>query len=97
LKLWRLLKIEDSMERWSASPFGSAMGEKGRTLGKTYGIKVRCYWEHLWGTHWELEGNILGRKEKEKKSRHFECILSLTIGCMKFLFPKLFVTIFGLG
>jgi hypothetical protein len=22
LKLWRLPKIEDSMERWSASPFG---------------------------------------------------------------------------
>jgi hypothetical protein len=22
LKLWRLCKIEDSMERWSASPFG---------------------------------------------------------------------------
>jgi hypothetical protein len=34
---------------------------------------------------------------KEKKSRHFECMLSLPIGCMKFLFPKLFVTIFGLG
>jgi hypothetical protein len=24
--------------------------EKGRTLGKTYGIKERCYWEHPWGT-----------------------------------------------
>jgi len=34
---------------------------------------------------------------KEKKSRHFECMLSLPIGCIKFLFPKLFVTIFGLG
>jgi hypothetical protein len=22
------------------------IGEKGRTLGKTYGIKARCYWEH---------------------------------------------------
>jgi hypothetical protein len=21
--------------------------EKGRTLGKTYGMKVRCYWEHI--------------------------------------------------
>jgi hypothetical protein len=30
------------------------LGEKGRTLGKTYGIKVRCYWEHHWGTYWEL-------------------------------------------
>jgi hypothetical protein len=49
------------------------IGEKGRTLGNTYGIKVRCYWEHPWGTHWEptehirnlmgthweLEGNML--------------------------------------
>jgi hypothetical protein len=34
---------------------------------------------------------------KEKKSWHFECMLSLPIGCMKFLFPKLLVTIFGLG
>jgi hypothetical protein len=33
---------------------------------------------------------------KENKSRHFECMLSLPIGCMKFLFPKLFATIFGL-
>jgi hypothetical protein len=34
---------------------------------------------------------------KEKKSRHFECMLSVPIGGMKFLFPKLFVTIFDLG
>jgi hypothetical protein len=53
LKLWRLPKIKDSMER-----------KKGRTLGKTYGIKARCYWEHIWGTQWELEGNMLGTKEK---------------------------------
>jgi hypothetical protein len=60
------------------------------------------------GTHLELEGNMLGTKEKmkkipptqnlkEKKSRHFECMLSLPTGCMKFLFPKLIVTIFGLS
>jgi len=46
------------MERWSASPFGplwpTYIGEKGRTLGKTSGIKARCYWEHPWGTQWEL-------------------------------------------
>jgi len=39
------------------------IGEKGRTLGKTYGIKVRCYWEHPWGTHWkprEHIGNLMG-------------------------------------
>jgi hypothetical protein len=28
-------------------------------LGKTYGIKVRCYWEHPWGTHWEPDGNFV--------------------------------------
>jgi hypothetical protein len=25
----------------------SYIGEKGRPLGKTYGIKARCYWEHI--------------------------------------------------
>jgi hypothetical protein len=30
------------------------------------------------------------------KSRHFECMLNLHIGYMKFYFPKLFITIFGL-
>jgi hypothetical protein len=54
LKLRRLPKIEESMERWSASPFWpNYIGEKGRTLGKTYEITARCYWEHHWGTHWE--------------------------------------------
>jgi hypothetical protein len=34
------------MERWSASTlWPSYIGEKGRTLGKTYEIKARCYWE----------------------------------------------------
>jgi hypothetical protein len=31
--------------------------------------------------------------EKKKKTMHFECMLSLPIGYMKFLFPKPFVTI----
>jgi len=30
--------------------------EKGRTLGKTYEIKTRCYWEHPW----EHIGNLMG-------------------------------------
>jgi len=64
------------------SPLLSYIGEGGRTLGRTYGIKARCYWEHPWETHWEpkahvgnlmrthwkLEGNMLGTKEKRKKS-----------------------------
>jgi hypothetical protein len=53
------------------------ISEKGRTLGKTYEIKARWYWEHSWGTHkehignlmrthWEFEGNMLGTKENGK-------------------------------
>jgi len=48
--------------------------KKGRTLGKTCGIKARRYWEHPWepreyigslmGTHRELERNMLRTKEK---------------------------------
>jgi len=64
LKQWRLPKIEDSMERWNVLPLWPTYIGKGRPLGKTYGIKARCYWEHHWGTHWELEGNMLGTKKK---------------------------------
>jgi hypothetical protein len=74
-------------------------GEKGRTLGKTSGIKARCYWEHPWETHWEHIGNLKGtcweqRKNettqnlKEKKTRHFECMLSLPIVWMKYIFQN---------
>jgi hypothetical protein len=35
---------------------------------------------------------MLGSKEKEKESRHFECMLSLPIDGTKFLFPELLVT-----
>jgi hypothetical protein len=43
------------------------IGEKGRTLGKAYGIKARCYWEHPWETHWEHREHIrnLMRTSKE--------------------------------
>jgi len=51
------------MERWSAFPFWPThVGEKGRTLGKTYGIKARCYWEHPWGTYWEPREHIWNLK-----------------------------------
>jgi len=70
-------------------------------LGTPFGKQI--------GSHLELEGNQEKKKKilppppstpqnlKEKKSRHFECMLSLPIDCMKFGFSKLFVTIFGLG
>jgi hypothetical protein len=61
------------------------------------------------GTPWEHDGNTLRTREKKKqkipvpplkKKKNWtvhECMLSLPIGCMKFLFPKPFVTIFVLG
>jgi hypothetical protein len=58
------------------------------------------------GTFWEHLGNK-GEKPKipscppyppkEKNKTHCYCLLRLPIGCMNFLFPKLFVTIFSLG
>jgi hypothetical protein len=35
--------------------------------------------------------------QKEKTKAHHEWMLNLPIGYMKFLFPKLFITISGLG
>jgi hypothetical protein len=87
------------------------IGEKGRTMCKTYGFKARCYWEQPGGTHWAHDGNLEGtyweqrknekksplppptKLKRKKKSRHFKHMLSLPIGCMKFLLPKLFITI----
>jgi len=39
-KLWTLSETKDSMEGWSASLplWPTYIGEKGRTLGKIYGI-----------------------------------------------------------
>jgi hypothetical protein len=44
----------------------TSIGEKGRTLLKTYGIKSKSYWEHSWGTPREHVGNK--RKMKKKTS-----------------------------
>ncbi len=116
LNVWDLPKIEGSILEYIAPClWPSYIGWRRTTVAEPYGIKVKCYWEHPWGTQWELDGNMLGTKEYEKnppphppppnpnpklkgkKTRHFECMLSLPIGYMNFLFPKLFVTIFGLG
>jgi hypothetical protein len=56
LKLWRLPRNRrfygkmDCLLLWP-----TYIGEKGRTLGKTYVIQARCYWEHMGDL-----GNILG-------------------------------------
>ncbi len=71
---WEPGKNEKESSQKSLSPFLAwantpckehltYIGEKRRTLGKTYGIKARCYWEHPWGTHWKLRepiGNLNG-------------------------------------
>jgi hypothetical protein len=62
----------------------------GQHLAKHYGIKVRYYGEHV-GEHIGNQG-----KMKKKQGTWIAC-LGLAIGCMKFLFPKEFITIFGLG
>jgi hypothetical protein len=43
LKLWRLPKIEDSMERWSASRFGQKRGAIGNSLGEHIGNLGNIY------------------------------------------------------
>jgi hypothetical protein len=75
LKLWRLPKIEDCMERWSASPFGPPREvRRGGLQTKHIGIKARCHWEHPWGTYWELIGNLKGtcweQRKNEKNSKN---------------------------
>jgi hypothetical protein len=57
--------IEDSIEIWSAFPFGPPIEVRrgGIAFGKTHGIKARCYLKKPWGTHWELWehiGNLMG-------------------------------------
>ncbi len=76
------------------------MGLKQGAIGNTLEEHIG----NLVGTHWELEGNMLGTKEKQKKpsphtpTQNFhECMLQPTHPLHVFLFPELLVTIFGLG
>jgi len=45
------------------SPWPSYNAEKGRTLGKAYGIKVWFYWDHIE----EHIGNFMGTENSKKK------------------------------
>jgi hypothetical protein len=81
-------------------------GAIGNPLGKHIGNLMGTRWElkgNMLGTKEKRKNPpptplaAPTQNIKENNSRHFECMLSLPIGCMKFLFPKLFVTIFGLG
>ncbi len=69
--------------------------------GESQGNMRRTYWEHIGNKEEKQKKKNLPpphpQREKKKNRAHHECMLSLPIGCMKFLFPKLLVTIFGLG
>jgi hypothetical protein len=94
LKLWRLPQDRRSygkMDRLALWP--THIGEKGRTLGKTYGIQgevllgtLGTYWEPEGGTYWEQRKNEKKSSPnptqnlREKNSWHFECMMSLPIG-----------------
>jgi hypothetical protein len=62
------------------------------------------------GIPWELDGNTFAVDKKnqkkvhsptpekpERKKKKKRCTLSLLIGCIKYLFPKVFVTIYSMG
>jgi hypothetical protein len=95
------------------APLDYMLYTKELNFGQTKWDKTLVLLGASWGMHpgtWEPFGNILGTRgrnqkfppshptPKRKKNRaHCYCMLSLPIGCMNFLFPKLFVTIFSLG
>jgi hypothetical protein len=82
-------KIEDSMERWRASTFGPHMENPLETCWEQ--MKNEKNPPHQ--THTPLPPKL----KRNKNQDTFECMLSLPIiGCMKFLIPKVFITIFNL-
>jgi hypothetical protein len=83
-KLWKLLKVKGYIFNYRVPPlWPTYIGERRTTFAKSYGIKVRCYGEHvgehignLMGTHWVLIGNLMGthwereKNEQKKPSPH---------------------------
>jgi hypothetical protein len=65
-------KIEASILKYRVPPplWPTYIGERRTTFAKAYGVKVRCYGEHvgehignlgnILATWWELKGNIVG-------------------------------------
>jgi hypothetical protein len=78
-------------------------------LGEHIGDLMGTHWElkgNIVRTHWEpgkyekkkiLHTPFPKKPLKQKKQGTLSACLGLPIGCMKFLFPKEFVTIFGLA
>ncbi len=57
---------------------------------------VWTYWEHIKNKEEKQKKTPSTPSPKGKNKAHLKCMLGFPIGYMKFLFPKLFVTIFGL-
>jgi hypothetical protein len=49
-----LSKTTISMWGWYASNLAHLCWWKGENFGQRIWDKVKCYWWHLWGTHWKL-------------------------------------------
>jgi hypothetical protein len=58
-KLWKLPKIKGFILKYKVPPlWPTYICEKKTTFAKTYGLKMKCYWEVIEGTHKKL-GNYL--------------------------------------
>jgi hypothetical protein len=79
------------------------MGLNRSVIGNTIGEHIWNLWNKLrtWREHVGNKGKMKKKSHtpnlKEKNKADFEWMLNLPIGFMKFLFPKLFITIFGMG
>jgi hypothetical protein len=63
-------------------------------LGFFKGNIVRTHWEPM---NFFYKNPFPPKLKMEKMQGTLSACLGLPIGCMKFLFPKEFITIFGLG
>jgi len=84
-----------------AKHIGLKRGAIGKSLGAHIGNMMGTWREHI-GNKGKMKKSLPSpaphsppqKNLKEKiKSRHFKHMLSLPIGCMKFLLPKLFIII----
>ncbi len=98
--------------RWKEDNITKAYGIKVSCYGEHVGEYIRNLGNIMGSSHWELKGNTVRtywepREKwkkilptpnlKGKKAKHLGCLLGPSHWLQKFLFPKEFVTIFGLG
>jgi hypothetical protein len=111
-KLWRLPKIEGFFLKYRVPLlWPSYIGERRTKICHHTWDKSEVLWINCWGTHWELEGNIVGTHcelgENEKNSFPPETLKgkskapwvhawAFQLAGMRFVFPKEFIAIFGL-